>query len=198
MPLAGLLEAMMAGKFEWQFKYRDEADVNGAPLARAGNSRSPRIAGTSAIRQIRFTLGSWENDNHRAQWRAPCGYNLRAWRTRRAASAIVATARPCVRTSSAFGNGRAACPRLPRANAARKATRQTDCVAIRSTMCGKGMPAIPRPQGTRASANTSGPDSNLARRPLMELRSPLQENRTERRKLVSSAGPQSRTIRPLT
>jgi len=23
-----LLEAMMAGKFEWQFKYRDEADVN--------------------------------------------------------------------------------------------------------------------------------------------------------------------------
>jgi hypothetical protein len=29
MPFAGLLEAMMAGKFEWQFKYRDEADVNG-------------------------------------------------------------------------------------------------------------------------------------------------------------------------
>ncbi|MCK1721105.1 hypothetical protein IVA81_26010 [Bradyrhizobium sp. 141] len=28
MPFAGLLEAMMAGKFEWQFKYRDEADVN--------------------------------------------------------------------------------------------------------------------------------------------------------------------------
>ena len=32
MPFAGLLEVMMAGKFEWQFKYRDEADVN----ARAG------------------------------------------------------------------------------------------------------------------------------------------------------------------
>ncbi|TYL94078.1 hypothetical protein FXB40_19795 [Bradyrhizobium rifense] len=29
-PFAGLLEAMMAGKFEWQFKYRDEADVNGS------------------------------------------------------------------------------------------------------------------------------------------------------------------------
>ena len=28
MPFAGLLEAMMPGKFEWQFKYRDEADVN--------------------------------------------------------------------------------------------------------------------------------------------------------------------------
>jgi hypothetical protein len=27
-PFAGLLETMMAGKFEWQFKYRDEADVN--------------------------------------------------------------------------------------------------------------------------------------------------------------------------
>src|SRR5205807_3117825 len=28
MPFAGLLETMMAGKFEWQFKHRDEADVN--------------------------------------------------------------------------------------------------------------------------------------------------------------------------
>jgi hypothetical protein len=28
LPFAGLLVAMMAGKFEWQFKYRDEADVN--------------------------------------------------------------------------------------------------------------------------------------------------------------------------
>jgi hypothetical protein len=28
VPFAGLLEVMMAGKFEWQFKYRDEADVN--------------------------------------------------------------------------------------------------------------------------------------------------------------------------
>ncbi|RXT44933.1 hypothetical protein B5V03_20365 [Bradyrhizobium betae] len=28
MPFAGLLKVMMAGKFEWQFKYRDEADVN--------------------------------------------------------------------------------------------------------------------------------------------------------------------------
>jgi len=27
-PFAGLLEAMMAGKFESQFKHRDEADVN--------------------------------------------------------------------------------------------------------------------------------------------------------------------------
>ncbi|KJC34468.1 hypothetical protein UB31_21670 [Bradyrhizobium sp. LTSP849] len=35
MPFAGLLEVMMAGKFEWQFKYRDEADVN----ARAQRSR---------------------------------------------------------------------------------------------------------------------------------------------------------------
>ena len=28
MPFAGLLETMMAGKFEWQFKYRDERGVN--------------------------------------------------------------------------------------------------------------------------------------------------------------------------
>jgi hypothetical protein len=69
------------------------------------------------------------------------------------------------------------------------ATAQCDCVVFRSTMSGKGMPAIPRPQGTRASANTSGPDSKLARRPSVELRSPYSRRRTERRKLVSSAGP---------
>jgi hypothetical protein len=34
-PFAGLLEAMMAGKFEWQFKHRDEAGVN----ARARGAR---------------------------------------------------------------------------------------------------------------------------------------------------------------
>jgi hypothetical protein len=30
VPFAGLLETMMAGNFEWQFKYRDEEDVNAA------------------------------------------------------------------------------------------------------------------------------------------------------------------------
>jgi len=41
MPFAGLLEAMMAGKFEWQFKYRDEADVNAsAPHLRAEFKKS--------------------------------------------------------------------------------------------------------------------------------------------------------------
>jgi hypothetical protein len=69
------------------------------------------------------------------------------------------------------------------------ATAQCGCVVVRSAMSGKGMPAIPRPQGTRASANTSGPDSKLARRPPVELRSPYSRRRTERRKLVSSAGP---------
>jgi hypothetical protein len=41
MPFAGVLEAMMAGKFEWQFKYRDEADVNaGSRLARGNFKKS--------------------------------------------------------------------------------------------------------------------------------------------------------------
>lgn len=31
----------MAGKFEWQFKYRDEADVNANAFTRARNSKSP-------------------------------------------------------------------------------------------------------------------------------------------------------------
>jgi hypothetical protein len=34
MPFSGLLEAMMAVKFEWQFKYRDEGDVNASARAR--------------------------------------------------------------------------------------------------------------------------------------------------------------------
>jgi hypothetical protein len=43
MPFAGLLKAMMAGKFEWQFKYRDEADVNARlPLA-CGNFKKSLI-----------------------------------------------------------------------------------------------------------------------------------------------------------
>src|SRR4051812_49631981 len=64
---------MMAGKFEWQFKYRDEADVNAPAPGAHDKCKKSRFAGTSAIRQIRFTLGFWENDNHCARWRACCG-----------------------------------------------------------------------------------------------------------------------------
>ncbi|QAU50159.1 hypothetical protein EAS56_22680 [Bradyrhizobium guangzhouense] len=42
-PFAGLLEAMMAGKFEWQFKHRDEADVNAGPLLARGNCKKSLI-----------------------------------------------------------------------------------------------------------------------------------------------------------
>jgi len=43
LPFAGLLEAMMAGKFEWQFKYRDEADVNATPCLGCGNFKKSPI-----------------------------------------------------------------------------------------------------------------------------------------------------------
>ncbi|QOZ45044.1 hypothetical protein XH89_17355 [Bradyrhizobium sp. CCBAU 53340] len=43
MPFAGLLEAMMAGKFEWQFKYRDEADVNARPRRAHGKFKKSLI-----------------------------------------------------------------------------------------------------------------------------------------------------------
>lgn len=43
MPFAGLLEAMMAGKFEWQFKYRDEADVNARPRGTYGKFKKSLI-----------------------------------------------------------------------------------------------------------------------------------------------------------
>lgn len=62
----------MAGKFEWQFKYRDEADVNASARGASAKFRKSLIAGTSAIRQIRFTLRSWDIDNHRARWRVSC------------------------------------------------------------------------------------------------------------------------------
>lgn len=43
MPFAGLLEAMMPGKFEWQFKYRDEADVNGSACHARGKFKKSLI-----------------------------------------------------------------------------------------------------------------------------------------------------------
>jgi hypothetical protein len=43
MPFAGLLEAMMAGKFEWQFKYRDEADVNAPDRSPRGKFKNPLL-----------------------------------------------------------------------------------------------------------------------------------------------------------
>ncbi len=64
--------AMMAGKFEWQFKCRDEGDVNAPARARqrVELQKVPDVTGTSAIRQksglpCRFS----DNDNHRARWR---------------------------------------------------------------------------------------------------------------------------------
>nr|AWM01685.1 hypothetical protein CIT40_17685 [Bradyrhizobium amphicarpaeae] len=43
MPFAGLLEVMMAGKFEWQFKYRDEADVNASARRRRAEFKKSLI-----------------------------------------------------------------------------------------------------------------------------------------------------------
>lgn len=57
----------MAVKFEWQFKYRDEADVNANVRHARGKFKNICLAGTSAIGQIRFTLGFSDIDNHRAR-----------------------------------------------------------------------------------------------------------------------------------
>jgi hypothetical protein len=43
MPFAGLLEVMMAGKFEWQFKYRDEAGVNASARGAYGKFKKSLI-----------------------------------------------------------------------------------------------------------------------------------------------------------
>jgi hypothetical protein len=41
MPFAGLLGAILAIKFEWQFKYRDEGAVNAG--ARAGTMKMQEV-----------------------------------------------------------------------------------------------------------------------------------------------------------
>lgn len=67
-----------------------------------------------------------------------------------------------------------------------------------SDVGGKGMPAIPRPhenEGVGEHVRTRFHFGPKASREIAEL---LPENRTERRKLVSSAGPRKRTVRPLT
>jgi hypothetical protein len=59
-------------------------------------------------------------------------------------------------------------------------------------------------KGTRASANTSGPDSTLARRPLVKLRSPIREPAPNEENLfllpdlILASEPAKITIRPLT
>jgi hypothetical protein len=42
MPFAGLLAEIIASKFEWQFKYRDEGDVNAPPAERHAKMREVR------------------------------------------------------------------------------------------------------------------------------------------------------------
>jgi hypothetical protein len=77
-------------------------------------------------------------------------------------------------------------------------------VAIGSAMSGKGMPAIPRPQENEGVGEHVRTRFHFGRKASREIAEP--ENRTcnERRKLVSSAGPDlgsnpaKRTIRPLT
>ncbi len=71
MPFAGLLKAMMASKFEWQFKHRNEGDVNArAPARRADMQEVPDSQ--ALLRFLRFGLPCRfsEDDNHRARMEA--------------------------------------------------------------------------------------------------------------------------------
>ena len=68
MPIAGLLGAIMASKFEWQFKYRDEGDVN----ACIGGTRAKMQEvsdSQSLLRFVGFGLRRRcsDDDNHRAR-----------------------------------------------------------------------------------------------------------------------------------
>jgi len=63
---------------------------------------------------------------------------------------------------------------------------------------GKGMPAMPRRQENEGVGEHVRTRFHVGPKAAREIAELLAENRTERRKLVSSAGPSKRTIRPLT
>jgi hypothetical protein len=71
MPFVGLLEAIMAGKFESRFKYRDEGDVNARDAARRANWQEVLLP-QALLRFVRFGLPfrSSDDDNHRARRRS--------------------------------------------------------------------------------------------------------------------------------
>jgi len=65
---------------------------------------------------------------------------------------------------------RTAPPAPPPSPASRESSQGSAITSRSDQQClDKEMPAIPRPQGTRASANTSGPDSTLTARLLVKL-----------------------------
>jgi hypothetical protein len=72
VPFPGLLKTIMAGKFESQFKHRDEASVN-APAATASAKMQKVSISQMLLRAVRFGLPSRfsDNDNHRARRSRP-------------------------------------------------------------------------------------------------------------------------------
>jgi hypothetical protein len=80
----------------------------------------------------------------------------------------------------------------PQPSPAQKAERphQRGRAAVRSAMSrGKGMPAIPRPQENEGVGEHVRTRFHVGPKAACEIAELLTENRTERRKLVSSAGP---------
>ena len=60
------------------------------------------------------------------------------------------------------------------------------------------MPAMPRRQENEGVGEHVRTRFHFGPKAAREIAEPFEENRTERRKLVSSAGPRKRTVRPLT
>ena len=134
----------------------------------------------------------WENDNHRARWRVCCGCNWpEAARCRDRTCPVIPRAGgtpvrrgpsvrpPPSRRPGSPGRSPAMTPQVgrwrttPFAPRPSPASGQRGHVAVRSAMWERECRQCPGLKRTRASANTSGPDSTWARRPLVKLRSPL-------------------------
>lgn len=156
----------MTFKFEWQFKYRDELSVN-AGSRRISRSRKstdlPRANRTprNSVHLAALSDGNYPRQSAISPARSEPGRN-RSTGVRIQAQAAPGSTKGAGRLRSYSDLGRMSFGKW----------------SARST---KG--ALP---GTRASANTSGPDFNRGLDPgeIADLKI-----RTERRKLVSSAGP---------
>ena len=169
-------------------------------IARGGGAlrRTFRHSLSSPATRPRRGLRSWDAEASANGWRVT-RYSAEASHLSRAAACWIAGRNRAMgpqigkrRTDAAQRQDRG--HRLPQGNA----QRQRGHVAVRSAMSGKGMPAIPRPQENEGVGEHVRTRFHFDREATREIAEPENRPRTERRKLVSSAGPQKRTVRPLT
>jgi len=160
-------------------------------IARGGGAlrRTFRHSLSSPATRPRRGLRSWDAEASANGWRVT-RYSAEASHLSRAAACWIAGRNRAM--GPQIGKRRAdAAQRQDRSTRLPKAMHSGSAATSRSDrQCQeKECRQYPGLRRTRASANTSGPDSTLTARPLVKLQNRKNQPRTERRKLVSSAGP---------